>query len=55
MANKLYLKKRIYTLYMEEGKEFRKHIYEFNKVIFDFNKIDIKNEDGCQVIILVNS
>uniref|UniRef100_A0A803NJZ9 Retrovirus-related Pol polyprotein from transposon TNT 1-94 n=1 Tax=Cannabis sativa TaxID=3483 RepID=A0A803NJZ9_CANSA len=45
LANKLYLKKKLYSLRMEEGKELRKYIDDFNKVVLDFNNISAKVDE----------
>ncbi|GJV90056.1 zinc finger, CCHC-type containing protein [Tanacetum coccineum] len=35
LANKLYLKKKLYTFYMPAGQKFFEHIDEFNKIVLD--------------------
>ena len=54
-ANRLYLKKRLYSLHVDETKELRKHIDEFNKVILDLKNIDVKIEEEDQAILLLSS
>ena len=55
LANRLYLKKRLCSLHMDETKELRKHIDEFNKVILDLKNIDVKIEEEDQAILLLSS
>ncbi|GJZ43815.1 retrovirus-related pol polyprotein from transposon TNT 1-94 [Tanacetum coccineum] len=40
LANKLYLKKKLFTFYMHSGKKSPKHIDEFNKLIGDLANIN---------------
>ncbi|GJX08499.1 hypothetical protein Tco_0196431 [Tanacetum coccineum] len=39
LANKLYLKKKLYTFYMLAGQKISKHIDEFNKIVLDLANI----------------
>nr|GEZ31582.1 retrovirus-related Pol polyprotein from transposon TNT 1-94 [Tanacetum cinerariifolium] len=39
-ANKLYLKKKLYTFYMPAGQKIFEHIDEFNKIILDLTNIE---------------
>nr|KYP63309.1 Retrovirus-related Pol polyprotein from transposon TNT 1-94 [Cajanus cajan] len=55
LANRLYLKKRLYTLQMEEEKSLKKHVDDFNKIILDLKSIDVKIDDEDQAIILLSS
>ena len=55
LANRLYLKKRLYALIMEDDKPLKKHLDDFNRIILDLKSIDIKVEDEDQAIILLNS
>ena len=55
LANRLYLKKKLYTLQMEEGKDMRKHLDEFNKIMLNLNKIGVKLEEEDHAIILLSS
>uniref|UniRef100_A0A803PVB6 Integrase catalytic domain-containing protein n=1 Tax=Cannabis sativa TaxID=3483 RepID=A0A803PVB6_CANSA len=55
LANKLYLKKKLYTLKMEDSKELRKHLGEFNQIILDLSNIGVKIEDEDQGILLLSS
>ncbi|KAL6513040.1 E3 ubiquitin-protein ligase upl4 [Orobanche minor] len=55
LANRLYLKKQLYTLHMDENKELRKHLDDFNKIILDLTVVGVKVEDEDQAIILLSS
>ena len=55
LANRLYLKNKLYTLHMEEGKDLRKHLDEFNKVMLDLTNIGAKIDEEDQAIILLSS
>lgn len=55
LANRLYLKKQLYTLNMEEGKEMRKHLDDFNKTILDLNAVGVKIKDEDRTIIILSS
>lgn len=37
LANRLYLKKELYTLQMEESKELGNHLDDYNKIILNLN------------------
>ncbi|GKA57424.1 retrovirus-related pol polyprotein from transposon TNT 1-94 [Tanacetum coccineum] len=41
LANKLYLKKKLYTLFMLAGRKISEHIDEFNKIVLDLANIEI--------------
>ena len=55
MANKLYLKKRLYALLMEDNKPLKIHLDDFNRIILDLKNINIKIDDEDQAIILLSS
>ncbi|GKA93480.1 retrovirus-related pol polyprotein from transposon TNT 1-94 [Tanacetum coccineum] len=55
LANKLYLKKKLYTYYMSPGTKLGDHINEFNKLILDLVNIDIKIVDEDQALMLLMS
>ncbi|GKA85619.1 retrotransposon protein, putative, ty1-copia subclass, partial [Tanacetum coccineum] len=40
LANKLYLKKKLYTFYMSAGRKISEHIDEFNKIVLDLANIE---------------
>ncbi|GJR49682.1 zinc finger, CCHC-type containing protein [Tanacetum coccineum] len=53
LANRLYLKKKLYTYYMSPGTKLGDHINEFNKLILDLVNIDIEIEDEDQALMLL--
>ncbi|GKE90669.1 hypothetical protein Tco_1571764, partial [Tanacetum coccineum] len=53
LANKLYLKKKLYTYYMSLGTKLGGHIDVFNKLILDLANIDIEIEDEDQALVLL--
>ncbi|GJR01837.1 zinc finger, CCHC-type containing protein [Tanacetum coccineum] len=55
LANRMYLKKKLYTYYMSPGTKLGDHIDEFNKLILDLANIDIEIEDEDQALMLVTS
>ncbi|GJX30083.1 hypothetical protein Tco_0238162 [Tanacetum coccineum] len=55
LANRLYLKKKLYTYYMSPGTKLGDHIDEFNKLILDLANIDIKIEDEDHALMLLTS
>ncbi|GKB45592.1 hypothetical protein Tco_0896345 [Tanacetum coccineum] len=55
LANRLYLKNKLYTYYMSPGTKQGDHIDEFNKLILDFTNIDIEIEDEDQALMLLTS
>nr|GEU79295.1 retrotransposon protein, putative, Ty1-copia subclass [Tanacetum cinerariifolium] len=55
LANKLYLKKKVFTFYIHAGNKLFEHIYEFNKLIGDLAKIDIDIDDEDQALMLLTS
>nr|GEU98295.1 retrovirus-related Pol polyprotein from transposon TNT 1-94 [Tanacetum cinerariifolium] len=40
LANKLYLKKKLYTFYMPAGRKISEHIDEFNKIVLNLENIE---------------
>ena len=55
LANRLYLKQRLYTLKMAPGKSLEDHMDDFNKIILDLENIEIKIEDEDQALLLLAS
>ncbi|GJV43766.1 retrotransposon protein, putative, ty1-copia subclass [Tanacetum coccineum] len=55
LANKLYLKKKLYTFYMPAGRKISKHIDEFNKIILDLANIEVKFKDEDLALLLLTS
>nr|GEV66436.1 retrovirus-related Pol polyprotein from transposon TNT 1-94 [Tanacetum cinerariifolium] len=55
LANKLYLKKKLFTFYMHSGKKLFEHIDEFNKLIGDLANIDVNIDDEDQPLMLLTS
>ncbi|GKB82922.1 zinc finger, CCHC-type containing protein [Tanacetum coccineum] len=55
LANRLYLKKKLYTYYMSPGTKLGDHIDEFNKLILDLANIDTEMEDEDQALMLLTS
>ncbi|GKF46900.1 hypothetical protein Tco_0136702 [Tanacetum coccineum] len=54
-ANKLYLKKKLYTFYMPVGRKIFEHIDEFNKIILDLANIEVKFKDEDLALLLLTS
>ncbi|GJS38829.1 zinc finger, CCHC-type containing protein [Tanacetum coccineum] len=55
LANRLYLKKKLYTYYISPGTKLGDHIDEFNKLILDLENINIEIEDEDQALMLLTS
>ncbi|GKD15933.1 hypothetical protein Tco_1205091 [Tanacetum coccineum] len=55
LANKLYLKKNLYTFYMPTGQKISKHIDEFNKIVLNLANIEVKFEDEDLALLLLTS
>ncbi|GJZ84657.1 retrovirus-related pol polyprotein from transposon TNT 1-94 [Tanacetum coccineum] len=53
LANKLYLKKKLFTFYMDSGKKLSEHIDEFNKLVGDLANIDVDIDDEDQALMLL--
>ncbi|GJV24696.1 zinc knuckle CX2CX4HX4C containing protein [Tanacetum coccineum] len=55
LANKLCLKKKLFTFYMHSGKKLSEHIDEFNKLIGELANIDVDIDDEDQALMLLTS
>nr|GEU94014.1 retrovirus-related Pol polyprotein from transposon TNT 1-94 [Tanacetum cinerariifolium] len=55
LANKLYLKKKLYTFYMPAGRTITERIDEFNKIVLDLANIEVKFEDEDLALLLLTS
>nr|GEV29394.1 retrovirus-related Pol polyprotein from transposon TNT 1-94 [Tanacetum cinerariifolium] len=55
LANRLYLKKKLYTFQMHQSKSQSKHIDEFHKLVGDLAAIDIAILDEDQALLLLTS
>nr|GEU42455.1 retrovirus-related Pol polyprotein from transposon TNT 1-94 [Tanacetum cinerariifolium] len=51
LANKLYLKRKLYTLYMSAGQKISEHIDEFNKIVLDLANIE---EEDLALLLLTS-
>lgn len=54
LANRLCVKKKLYTLSVEEGSSLSEHIHNFNKVIIDLESIHVNIKDKDKSIILLS-
>nr|GEZ71225.1 retrovirus-related Pol polyprotein from transposon TNT 1-94 [Tanacetum cinerariifolium] len=55
LANKLYLKKKLYTFYMPAERKISEHIDEFNKIILDLANIEVNFKDEDLALLLLTS
>uniref|UniRef100_A0A803NT26 CCHC-type domain-containing protein n=1 Tax=Cannabis sativa TaxID=3483 RepID=A0A803NT26_CANSA len=55
LANRLFLKQKLYSFKMQPGKSVEDHMDYFNKIILDLENCDIKIESEDQAIIVLNS
>ncbi|KAF5775409.1 putative RNA-directed DNA polymerase [Helianthus annuus] len=55
LANRLYLKKRLYTFKMESGKSLEEHTDDFNKLVLDLENIEVTLEDEDKAILFLTS
>nr|GEU92531.1 retrovirus-related Pol polyprotein from transposon TNT 1-94 [Tanacetum cinerariifolium] len=53
LANKLYMKNKLYTFYMSAGRKISKHIDEFNKIVLDLSNIEVKVKDEDLALLLL--
>ena len=55
LANRLYLKQRLYSFKMQEGRSIEDQIDKFNKIIDDLANVDVKIKDEDQTMKLLSS
>ncbi|GJV28085.1 zinc finger, CCHC-type containing protein [Tanacetum coccineum] len=55
LANRLYLKKKLYTFHMHPGKSQSEHIDEFHKLVGDLAAIDAAISDKDHALLLLTS
>ena len=55
LANRLYIKKKMFSLKMIEGASLNEHIDEFNKVCDELETIDEGLNDESKALLLINS
>ncbi|GJV08978.1 hypothetical protein Tco_1346634 [Tanacetum coccineum] len=55
LANRLYLKKKLYTFHMHPGKSQSEHIDEFHKLVGDLAAINAAISDKDQALLLLTS
>ncbi|KAK2969457.1 hypothetical protein RJ640_011354 [Escallonia rubra] len=55
LSKRLYLKKDLYQLRMDEGSDLGDHISEFNRLVSQLSSIDVKLKEEDQVILLLSS
>jgi len=55
LSNKLYLKKQLYGIRMNEGTTVLEHLKFFNKVISELLIVDVKIDELDKVLILLSS
>ena len=54
LANRLYLKQRLYSFKMQEERFIEDQMDEFNKIIDDLANVDVKIEDEDQAVKLLS-
>nr|GEU64337.1 retrovirus-related Pol polyprotein from transposon TNT 1-94 [Tanacetum cinerariifolium] len=55
LANKLYIKKKLYTFYMLAGRKISEHIDKFNIIVLDLENIEVKFKDEDLALLLLTS
>ncbi|KAI4311141.1 hypothetical protein MLD38_036060 [Melastoma candidum] len=53
LTNRLYLKQRLYTLWMTESASVKEHVDNFNRIVLDLQGVDVKIDDEDQALILL--
>ncbi|KAL5538516.1 hypothetical protein UlMin_045444 [Ulmus minor] len=51
----LYLKVKLFTWKMMEGKDLQSHIDDFNKLVIDLENIGVEYEDDDKALVLIHS
>src|SRR5436189_3712177 len=51
LTNRLYLKKRLYNLRMDEGTPVKQYLDVFNYIIMDLGNIEIESEDQALIVL----
>ncbi|KAK2994543.1 hypothetical protein RJ640_012542 [Escallonia rubra] len=53
LTNRLYLKKKLYQLRMDDGSDIRDHVNTFNKITIELLKVEVKiDEEDLAIIFL---
>ena len=55
LFNKMYLKKQLYRLHMNEGTTVLEQLNFFNKIISELIAVDVKIDEEDKVLILLSS
>ncbi|KHN13665.1 Retrovirus-related Pol polyprotein from transposon TNT 1-94, partial [Glycine soja] len=55
LTNKLYLKKRLHQLKMEEGSSIKEHVSLFTKAVLDLKSVDVRIDEEDQAVMLLCS
>lgn len=55
LTNKLFLKRRLFSLRMEEGTTLRDHLDQLNTILLELRNIDVKVDDEDAALILLVS
>jgi len=55
LSNKLYLKKQLYGLHMNEGTVVLEHLNFFNKIISELLAADVKIDEEDKALIFLSS
>ena len=55
LANRLYMKQRLYSYKFQEGKAIEEQLDEFSKAIDDLENIDVSLDDEDKAILLLNA
>lgn len=55
LTNKLFLKKQLYSLQMEEGSDLLEHINTFNQILSKLASLEVSMEDEDRALLLLSS